>query len=416
MVPTRLASFHLATALSRPAFGKSHVLFSTSTAAARRVRPGARGSLRKTLKTEDSRDAEDPNASIAAKTITHELEDSSATRIQQDIPSPVVKQVDESSPKKRAANPKPFRVVAPRGLEPHQQSLFQHESICYKTGTTQPEAIDKTDRPPLAAAAKFFEEKCRLLYSAETLYHHARNDHVPEIVVLGASNAGKSSFLNALVGKMDTARVSHRPGKTTTMNAYGVGPPPKIARDLIRKGSMPPKHSLILMDTPGYGFKSRSDWGKTILQYLNVRKTLRGAVVLLPADKKLQNTDRWMLKTLAQSNTRTLVVLTKADKSGDEWITVCNSLAAGVRQAMVDLDTTAQSSWREGSDRSGDVYATAANMGISNRLGNGAGIGGVRLAILEMAGFALGERVEKQPEMKAYTGAIVSFDDIKWKT
>ncbi|KAK7403748.1 hypothetical protein QQX98_010487 [Neonectria punicea] len=283
-------------------------------------------------------------------------------------------------------------------------------------GATVPMDIGKKHKPPLAAAAKFFEEKCRLLYSAEELHHHAQNDHVPEIVVLGASNAGKSSFLNALVGKLNTAKVSNRPGKTTTMNAYGVGPRPKIARDLIRKGSMPPKYSLVLMDTPGYGYKSRSDWGQSILKYLNERKTLRGAVVLLPADKKLQNTDRWMLKTLAQSNTRTLVVLTKADKSGEAWPAVCNTLATGVRKTLLRVENSATSSWREGSDHVGDVYATAANMGASPRLGNGGGIGGVRLAILEMAGFALGERVEKQPETKVYSGAIVSFDDIKWKT
>ncbi|KAF7539479.1 hypothetical protein G7Z17_g12410 [Cylindrodendrum hubeiense] len=416
MVPTRLVPLHLASALSHPAPGRCRVLFSTSAATARRVRPSARGSLRKVSNPEDSGDPEEPSATGAAGARIQKLESSSATQPQKGSSHSVVKQAEKSSPKKQAAKSKPFKIVAPRGLKPHQQSLFQHESICYKTGATLPEAVDKTDRPPLATAATFFEEKCRLLYSAETLYHHPQNDHVPEIVVLGASNAGKSSFLNALVGQMDTARVSHRPGKTTTMNAYGVGPRPKIARDLIRKGSMPPKHSLILMDTPGYGFKSRLDWGKTILQYLNVRKTLRGAVVLLPVDKKLQDTDRWMLKTLAQSKTRTLVVLTKADKIGDGWATVCGSLAVGVRQAMVDLETTDQSSWREGSDRSGEIYATAANMGIANRLGNSAGLGGVRLAILEMAGFDIGERIEKQPETKAYTGAIVSFDDIQWKT
>ncbi|KAH7151681.1 P-loop containing nucleoside triphosphate hydrolase protein [Dactylonectria estremocensis] len=416
MLPTRLSPLRLGYTLSLRASIRLNALFSTSVPVSRRIRPGLRGSLQRTPKPELSRDLDDANTTAGADIQKQELKGTPEIRHQHDGPSPQKIQVDESDMKKPATKTKPFKLVVPRGLKPHQQSLFQHESICYKPDATSPEATGKIDRPPLAAAAKFFEEKCRLLYSAETLHHHPQNDHVPEIVVLGASNAGKSSFLNALVGKMDTARVSHRPGKTTTMNAYGVGPRPKIARDLVRKGSMPPKHSLILMDTPGYGFKSRSDWGKTILQYLNVRQTLRGAVILLPADKKLQDTDRWMLKTLAQSNTRTLVVLTKADKTGDEWVAVCNSLATGVRQAMIDLDTTAQGSWREGCDRSGDVYATAANMGISNRLGNGAGLGGVRLAILEMAGFALGERVEKQPETKAYTGAIVSFDDIKWKT
>lgn len=324
----------------------------------------------------------------------------------------------EARPEKKSPSKPPKRVkgVSTRGLKPYQQSLYQQESICYQKDSDLPVEVTKTDKPPIAAAAKFFEERCRLLYSAETLKHHAQNDHVPEIVVLGASNAGKSSFLNALVGSTDVARVSHRPGKTTTMNAYGIGPRPKIAKDLIRKGDMPPKHSLVLMDTPGYGFKSQSDWGKTILQYLRVRKMLRGAVLLLPADKKLQDTDRWMLQTLASAKTRTLVVLTKVDKAGDEWLAACKTLATVVQEEMLAVNTSAASTWREGSDRAADVYATAANMGISTKLGNGGGLGGVRLAILEMAGFALGERVEQQPETKAYSGTIVSFDDIVWKT
>lgn len=268
----------------------------------------------------------------------------------------------------------------------------------------------------MATAAKFFEESCRLLYSAETLKHHPKNNNIPEIVVLGASNAGKSSFLNALVGSTEIARVSHRPGKTTTMNAYGIGPRAKLAKELVRKGEMPPKHSLILMDTPGYGFKSQADWGKTILQYLQGRKMLRGAVLLLPADKKIQDTDLWMLQTLAGAKTRTLVVLTKADKAGDGWEEACAKMAEAVREDMVWMKTSAASSWREGSDRAVDVYATAADMGISTKLGNGGGMGGVRLAILEMAGFTLGEKVEQQEEKKEYMGAIVSFEDIVWKT
>ncbi|KAM0545162.1 hypothetical protein ACHAPJ_011509 [Fusarium lateritium] len=302
-------------------------------------------------------------------------------------------------------------------MKPYQQILSQSESICFKQGSALPVDVSKEDKPPLAAAEKFFEQGCQILYSAESFYHHAQNDHIPEIVVLGASNAGKSSFLNALTGGMEVAKVSHKPGKTTTMNAYGVGPRPKIARELIRKGDAPPKHSLILMDTPGYGFKSQEDWGKTILKYLNVRKMLRGAIVLIPADKKLQDTDRWMLRTLARSNTRTLVVITKADKPGEGWQDACHKLHTQIQDIIRDLKGQASASWREGSGRMLDVYATASKIAfVSRHLGNGGGIGGVRLAILEMAGFSLQQKIEKQPETKAYSGPIVSFDDIVWKS
>lgn len=304
-----------------------------------------------------------------------------------------------------------------RGVKPHQQLLLELESICYrKEEETPPVPTSRKDKPPLAAAAQFFENGCRLLYSADSLYNHVRNDHVPEIVVLGASNAGKSSFLNALIGKRDFARVSQRPGRTTTMNAYGVGPRPKIPRDLVRKGDPPPKHSLILVDTPGYGFKSQSEWGDTILKYLDVRKMLRGAVLLIPADKKLHEMDKWMLKTLARTNTRTLVVLTKADKNGEEWGNACSSLATTVRGEIQNIAKGAARSWAEEYGDAAQIYATAANMDISTKLGNGGGLGGVRLAILEMAGYTLQERVEQRPETKTYAGPVVSFDDIQWKT
>lgn len=171
------------------------------------------------------------------------------------------------------------------------------------------------------------------------------------------------------------------------------------------------------MDTPGYGFKSQEDWGKTILKYLNVRKMLRGAVILMPADKKLQETDRWMLRTLARSNTRTLVVITKADKPGEKWQDACHNLHNQIQDIINGLSTHSAPSWREGSGRALNVYATASKIAfVSRRLGNGGGIGGVRLAILEMAGFSLGEKIEKQAETKAYSGKIVSFDDIVWKS
>lgn len=303
-----------------------------------------------------------------------------------------------------------------RGVKPHQRSLLELESICYRQEETTSVPTSRKDKPPLAAAAQFFENGCRLLYSADSLYNHVRNDHVPEIVVLGASNAGKSSFLNALIGKRDFARVSQRPGRTTTMNAYGVGPRPKILRDLVRKGDPPPRHSLILVDTPGYGFKSQSEWGDTILKYLDVRKMLRGAVLLIPADKKLHEMDKWMLKTLARTNTRTLVVLTKADKNGEEWGNACSNLATTVRGEIRNIAKQAARSWAEEYGDAAQIYATAANMDISTKLGNGGGLGGVRLAILEMAGYMLQERVEQRPETKTYAGPVVSFDDILWKT
>ncbi|KAH7192509.1 P-loop containing nucleoside triphosphate hydrolase protein [Fusarium flagelliforme] len=359
----------------------------------------------------------DPSTSLNNQTFGSDIEPQIQGLVKTEAPETSAASSSSNESRAQKAKPSKLKGPLPKGIKPHQQEIFQSESICFRQGSETPADVSKEDRPPLAAAGKFFEEDCQLLYSAENLYHHPQNDHIPEIVVLGASNAGKSSFLNALIGGTEIAKVSHKPGKTTTMNAYGVGPRPKVARELVRKGELPPKHSLILMDTPGYGFKSQEDWGKTILKYLNVRKMLRGAVILMPADKKLQETDRWMLRTLARSNTRTLVVITKADKPGEKWQDACRNLHNQIQDIINGLSTHSAPSWREGSGRALNVYATASKIAfVSRRLGNGGGIGGVRLAILEMAGFSLGEKIEKQAETKAYSGKIVSFDDIVWKS
>lgn len=269
----------------------------------------------------------------------------------------------------------------------------------------------------VSAAEKFFSHRHEFLYSAESLRHHPINTHVPEIIILGASNVGKSTFLNALVGSSSAARVSQRPGRTTLMNAFGVGPLPKIPRASVPKGIAPPKHSLVLVDTPGYGYRSQASWGDAVVKYLQSRRMLRGAVVLLSSEKKLLPEDRWMLRTLAEANTRTVVVLTKADKGKAGWTDKCVSMADAIQSELDMLDQEFGGRWRDvDGAASSIIYVTSAGMDTSGKLRNGAGMGGVRTAILEMAGFTLQDTVTKKAETVTYSGPTVSFDDIQWKT
>lgn len=166
------------------------------------------------------------------------------------------------------------------------------------------------------------------------------------------------------------------------------------------------------MDTPGYGFRSQTSWGETIVKYLGSRKMLRGAVVLLSSEKRLLPDDRWLLEQLAEANTRTIVVLTKADKTKGDWAENCKTRAEAITKELGELGR-----WRKGEDAwAPEIYVTAAGMINATRLGNKAGLGGVRAAILDMAGFDIKEDVTKQDEAISYMGKIVSFDDIKWKT
>ncbi|UKZ83076.1 hypothetical protein TrVFT333_010877 [Trichoderma virens FT-333] len=271
----------------------------------------------------------------------------------------------------------------------------------------------------IASAASFFQQGFQFLYSAESLRHHPKNDHIPEIIILGASNVGKSSFLNALVGRPGAARVSARPGKTTLMNAFGLGPLPNIPRGLVRQGEKPPRYSLVLVDTPGYGFKSQASWGDAVWKYIKARKMLRGAVVLLSSEKRLMEQDKWLLRTLAEANTRTLVVLTKADKGGGSWTQRCGEMATLLREELRKMSRSVGNGWAEGSGWNPDIHVTAAGMDKVPKLGSGGGVGGVRTSILEMAGFDFDlkeKEVKKKDETVTYGGPVVSFDDIKWKT
>ncbi len=165
------------------------------------------------------------------------------------------------------------------------------------------------------------------------------------------------------------------------------------------------------MDTPGYGYRSQSSWGQTIVKYLGMRKMLKGAVVLMSAEKRLLPDDRWLFEQLADSNTRTIVVLTKADKGKKEWAANCTQRATAITKELRELGR-----WKKGGEVwAPEIYVTAAGVMNATRLGNKAGLGGVRSAILEMAGFDINDDVTTQDEAISYMGKIVSFDDIKWK-
>jgi GTP-binding protein len=123
---------------------------------------------------------------------------------------------------------------------------------------------------------------------------------LPEIAFIGRSNVGKSSLLNALVGRPGLARVSGTPGKTTLLNFYRLP-------------------ALYLVDLPGYGFarasrSSRAGYQKLVSGYLRTRQTLAGIVWLLDIRHDPSREDRQMQELLIDSGRPVLAVFTKADK------------------------------------------------------------------------------------------------------
>src|ERR687892_1810729 len=126
-----------------------------------------------------------------------------------------------------------------------------------------------------------------------------------EVAFAGRSNAGKSSAINALAGRKRLAFVSRTPGRTQTINFFDCGA------------------NRRLVDLPGYGYaavsqKERAHWGKLIGAYLQIRRSLRGLVLIVDARHPLTPLDRQLLGWHAASGQPVLVLLTKADKLGRE--------------------------------------------------------------------------------------------------
>lgn len=120
----------------------------------------------------------------------------------------------------------------------------------------------------------------------------------PEVVFLGRSNSGKSSLLNAITNDSQLCRVGPTPGKTTTIHAWCLSPADPTTKGAKRGygGDVEPK--LTVLDMPGYGHGSRTDWGKDIMKYLTSRRQLRRAFVLVNPAHGLKKGDLQMLDLL----------------------------------------------------------------------------------------------------------------------
>ena len=130
------------------------------------------------------------------------------------------------------------------------------------------------------------------------------SEPVAQVAFSGRSNVGKSSLINALLGRKSLARVSSSQGKTITINFY----------DVDRK--------LYLVDLPGYGFAKRSpdekkQWSALTDGYFTQNKNIdRLSLVLQLVDSRIGPTadDEMMLDFLIQSELPFAVVATKVDK------------------------------------------------------------------------------------------------------
>ena len=126
-------------------------------------------------------------------------------------------------------------------------------------------------------------------------------DSLPEFLLVGRSNVGKSSFINALINRKNFAHTSSKPGKTQTLNFY-------IVND-----------KFYLVDVPGYGYaavnkEKQKKFGLMIEEYITARKTLQRVFLLVDYHIKPMEDDIIMFNFLKYYNIPVTIVATKLDK------------------------------------------------------------------------------------------------------
>jgi GTP-binding protein len=126
---------------------------------------------------------------------------------------------------------------------------------------------------------------------------------LPEIAVVGRSNVGKSSLINALVGQDGLARTSRTPGRTRLLNWFQIDAKP----------------SFHLVDLPGYGYAAvnvglKESWKPLIEAYLAKRETLAGVLLLIDIRRGPEEEELDFVPWLAERGVPVVVALTKSDK------------------------------------------------------------------------------------------------------
>lgn len=126
-------------------------------------------------------------------------------------------------------------------------------------------------------------------------------DVMPEFLLVGRSNVGKSSFINTLINRKNFAHTSSKPGKTQTLNFYLIN------------------NKFYFVDVPGYGYASVSKerqkkFGVMIEEYIKARENLKCVFLLIDYRHKPTEDDILMYEFLKFYNLPIKIIATKFDK------------------------------------------------------------------------------------------------------
>ncbi|MEG1448278.1 MAG: ribosome biogenesis GTP-binding protein YihA/YsxC [Oscillospiraceae bacterium] len=127
-----------------------------------------------------------------------------------------------------------------------------------------------------------------------------KNDDKIEIAFAGRSNVGKSSMINKIFNRKNLARVSGVPGKTSTINFFGL-------------------ENVIFADLPGYGYakvakNEKVRWASLIEGYFHTERNIALVMQLVDMRHKPTEDDLMMIDFLIESEIPFVIILTKKDK------------------------------------------------------------------------------------------------------
>ena len=159
-------------------------------------------------------------------------------------------------------------------------------------------------------------------------------NNLPEIVLVGKSNVGKSSFINTMINRKKLARTSSEPGKTRQINFYNID------------------EKFYFVDLPGYGFskmskKEQEQVGKFIEEYLFNRQQISLIIFLVDIRHSPSENDKLMYNYVIRAGLPFIILANKADKIAITKVDEASKSLQKVLNPIGDIPTFPFSSERK---------------------------------------------------------------------
>ncbi|MEQ1803875.1 MAG: ribosome biogenesis GTP-binding protein YihA/YsxC [Burkholderiaceae bacterium] len=224
------------------------------------------------------------------------------------------------------------------------------EAMAEKDDSESAASTELDDDAKRAKAALAWAHTARFLDTASQLDQLPVSD-LPEIAFVGRSNAGKSSAINALTQQNRLAFASKTPGRTQHINLFALGP-----------RTQP---NALFVDLPGYGYaavarSAKQRWQQVMAQYLEVRRSLSGLVLLVDSRLGATELDLHLLEfiepRLRSGTVKLLVLLTKVDKLNRSEV---NAALKSANAALAAFAT-------EESDIGVSTFSVPKNVGVTD--------------------------------------------------